>query len=296
MRIRSFTLFLCLCWGFASHAQTTLQVVTKNIRKSADWKPGVELIINCEKADILLEPTDSASVYIDAELSARHPNLDTAGLDAQKWQFVVNTIGKKLYVRAYIGLANGQSVPTSNMKAKLVLKVPKHCAVQLSNKFGKANIKDLDGSMALTGAFCTFHLTDLSGDVNVESEYGNIQAEHLKGPLEVQSKRSDITIDDVRGNCTVDAEYGKIVYRASAQSADVSVKGNKSAITLENISSIDHSIELTTKYGQIISAPAQFDQQSDSDKSSHATRPSQNTGKTNKIAMITSFADIIFKR
>jgi Putative adhesin len=271
-------------------SQTTLQVVSKNFAKTIDWKKGVELIINCEKAEVIIEPSDSLSINVKAELSARHPSLDTATTDVETWQFVTTVIGKKIYIRAYLGLVGGKKAPVSNMKAKIVVHAPKSCAVELNNKFGKAFISQLDGGLVLNGSFCTFQLTDLGGKVKVESQYGDIDAKNLKGTLEVQSKRANVHLNTVAGDCTVTSEYGKIEVETSPEMANLKVNGNKSEVVLHNTENIPHNISLATEYGQI-TAPANFDKQTSTDNTQRAIRTALQ--QFSKVEIITSFANII---
>ena len=271
-------------------SQTTLQVVSKNFSKTIDWKKGVELIINCEKAEVVIEPSDSLSINVTAELSARHPSLDTATADVATWQFVTTVIGKKIYIRAYLGLVGGKKAPVSNMKAKIVVRAPKSCAIELNNKFGKAFISQLDGGLILNGSFCSFHLTDLGGEVKVESQYGDIDVKNLKGTLEVQSKRANVHLNTVAGDCTVTAEYGKIEVETSPEMANLKVNGNKSEVVLHNTENIPHNISLATEYGQI-TAPANFDKQTSTDNTQRAIRTALK--QFSKVEIITSFANII---
>lgn len=239
-------------------AQTTLQVVTKNIRKTVLWKPGMELVVSGEKADVLVVPTDSASVIVSAELSAKHPSLDTATTDVAAWQFVVNTVGKKIYVRAYVGLDPKKPQPRSNFKATLVVQVPKACPVNLSNKFGKAKLEHLDGAVALNGEFCNFQLTDLQGNVDVESRYGQVEGAELRGAVGIRSKRTDVTLSQLAAPCRIDAEYGTLSIRADSTAGNLTIVGDKSNVNLQLPPRPHHNVQVRAQYGQV-TAPAAFD-------------------------------------
>ena len=292
MKMIFFTLFLCAAAGGIA-AQTTLQVATRNIRKTVVWKPGYELFINGEKAEVQVSPVDTGAVIVTAELSAKHPSLDTATTDLETWQFLVSTAGKKIYIRAYIGLASGKKAPLSNMKVKITVLAPKSCPVSLSNKFGKVRLEQLDGPMALTGEFCSFQLVSLSGDLEINSQYGNIEGNNLGGKIDVQSKRADIHLDGITADCTIRSEYGQIVLGASGKLGNVNVTGNKSDITVEMQSVSSHNFSLHSAYGSV-TAPPGFDTSGSSVDNPRAAL--QNSSGSPDIKVETTFGKIIIKQ
>jgi hypothetical protein len=72
---------LILRGGIFLSAQTTLQVVSKNVDKSLDFKMGNDLEINVEKADLTVKSWASPQVKMQVELLAKHPQLETAKKD-----------------------------------------------------------------------------------------------------------------------------------------------------------------------------------------------------------------------
>jgi hypothetical protein len=234
-----------------SYAQTTLKVVTKNIQKTVNWKAGQEVWVNSEKAEIEIAPTNDNTIRIQAELSTKHPNPDSARLDLEAWQFVVSTIGKKIYIRAYIGVTSGKALPTSNFKASLKITLPAACPVNLANKYGKAHLEKLDGAISLSGEFCQFKLEYLKGKVDVNSRYGNVEGRHLSGPLEVQIKRADVFLSGTSNSCNLTSEYGKVTMETSAQTGNVAIVSNKSEVTLVPGPNNQHNFDLKNTYGSL---------------------------------------------
>jgi len=251
--MRHILLLFGLLTGLAGalHAQTTLQVATRNIRKTVAWKPGLEVWINCEKAEVEVVPASGASIQISAELSARHPSADSAATDLKAWQFVVSTVGKKIYVRAYIGLKPGDFAPRSSLKAVLKLSVPGNCPVDVSNKFGKAHLEKLNGGVGLHGEFCSFELVQLGGKVDLESRFGNVEGRNLAGPVNMQVKRADIALSGLRNSCHLKSEYGQVTLETTDQTGDVSVVSTKSDITLRAAGPLRHSYYLRNTYGVV---------------------------------------------
>lgn len=242
---------LLLAGGMA--AQSTLQVVTKTVQKTMAWKAGYTVEINCEKAEVEVEATAAGNnnVTVKAEMTARHPQLDSAKYDLEAWKFVVTTVGKKIYIRAYIGLAAGRSLPNSNLKARLTVRVPVQCPVTLANKFGKARLEHLTGAVRLTGEFCAFTLVDLQGGVSVESQYGNIDGRQLAGKVDLQTKRSAISLAGIRGDCNVRSEYAAVAVEAGSQTGNLHIQSNKGDVTVETGSPPRHNFTLQATYGDL---------------------------------------------
>ncbi|HLP92993.1 MAG TPA: DUF4097 family beta strand repeat-containing protein [Saprospiraceae bacterium] len=246
-------------------AQVTLQVVSKNLEKTVPWKPGMDLIVNGEKADVTVVPTDSAAISISAELSAKHPSLDTAQADVNTWQLVVNTVGKKIYIRAYVGVQAGKRAPVSNMRAQIKIMAPRQCAVNLSNRFGKARLEHLDGPVALNGYFCRFDLFALNGELKVESEHGSVDGKELKGPVDIKGKRADVTLQQTAGNCSLQTEYGSVHFYTDTQSGNVRITAQMTDITLSGLEANSHNYRLKTRFGNL-EVPDKFDKSGSTDK------------------------------
>jgi hypothetical protein len=246
MLMLSCCLVLTTGWG-----QTTLQVLTKTIQKTVAWRPGFSVEINGEKAEIQVLPGKDAQILVKAELSAKNPNADSARIDLDNWKFVVTTVGKVIYVRAYIGLSAKAKLPSSSMKSKIIVQVPAACPVNLVNKFGSAKLEKLDGAVVLNGEFCSFDLVQMGGKVQIDSKYGNVAAQTLRGPLQISIRRADLSISGMQNTCSIQSEYGEVMLEASAQTGDVNIKSNKSNITLQTKGKSVHNFDLKSAYGTL---------------------------------------------
>jgi hypothetical protein len=253
--ISIFTLFLWLnsqAWG-----QTTLQVLTKSIDKTVAFKVGQELEIIGEKAEVEVAPGSGSEIKIHAELSTKHPDGSLARKELDHWKFVVSTVGKKTFVRAYIGLKAGQSTPSSNFKAKIVVQVPRECPVTLHNKLGKARLENLRGPIALTGEFCQFQLSNLGGDIWLDSKYGSVEGKNLSGKIAIKTNRADVTLSELKADCSVQSTYGVITLETQSESGNIAVTGDKSEVRLTLRQDPLHNIHLKSSYGEL-NAPQEF--------------------------------------
>jgi hypothetical protein len=247
--MKFFLFFLLL--PLASPAQTVLQVVTKNIRKTVPCKPGATLLIHSEKAEIEVLPGTGPTVTVEAELSARHPSLDSARADLEAWKLVVDASGGKIVVRAYIGVDAKAPLPVSGLKAKLRITAPADCPVRLSNSFGKAHLEKRSGPVVLQGEFCAFQLEELDGTVELESRYGKVEGRQLSGPVSMQVKRADIELSGIANSCAVKSEYGQVALETSRRTGAVTLQGEKSDIRITTTDPAAHNFEVKTTHGDL---------------------------------------------
>lgn len=270
-------------------AQTTLQVVSQNIERTVPWKPGMELVVNGEKADVTVVPTDSAFILVSAELSAKHPSLDTAQADVNSWQLVISTVGNKIHVRTYVGVPAGKRAPVSNMRAHILISAPKQCPVNLSNRFGRAKLEHLEAPVSLSGYFCRFDLYALSGGLRIESEHGPVEGRDLKGSVDIKGKRADITLRETAGDCVIQTEYGTVHLSTDQQTGNVRISGQKTNITLSSQDAGTHHYRLKTSYGNM-DVPDKFDKSDSTGKELHASYQAKPGSPT--IDVETSFGHI----
>lgn len=239
---------LCFQWSWS---QTTLQVLTKTVQKTIDWKPGYSLEVNGEKANVQILPATGSQIVVKAELSAKHPRVDTARTDLEAWKLVVTKVGKIVYIRAYIGLSAKDELPSSNMKSKIQVWVPAECPVNVVNKFGSTKVENMKGQLALKGEFCNIDLQNLSGKVLINSRFGNVQARSLSGPLQLDIRRADADLTGMQNACNIQSEYGSVLLETSQHTGNVHIKSNKSDVTLQTKGSVLHNYDLKCIYGSL---------------------------------------------
>jgi Putative adhesin len=254
MNIKTFILVLLLLSVAQLGAQNTLQVVTRAVQKTFPCKSGYNVEITAEKAEIevkLGQSTDK-NIHINAELVARHARLDSAKTDLDSWKFLTNSIGKTIYVRAYIGLEKKQKLPSSNLKAKITITVPPDCGAVVTNKFGKIRIENISGDVRLNGEFCGIFLKNIAGNVTLLGNYGSLEANEIKGVIDIKSKRAEIALKDISGNCSVSSEYGNIFIDSGPAMGNLNVQATKCDVTLDAKNATKHSFQLIANYGQIL--------------------------------------------
>ncbi len=225
-----YTFLVCLSCSVWLNAQTTLQVVTKNIEKTMTYKKGYDITIDGEKADVVVQTGSNISIKIEVELSAKHPNMETAKHDLEAIKFVAEEIGKKIYVRNYVGIGKGESKPLSNLKAKYIITVPAECPVNLKNNFGKTSVSNLINYFDLYSEFCSITLNNLKGTINIDTRFGDIDASQLDGKVNIKSKRTDITLSQLKGTYDLTANYGSLNINGDLSAINLKINGEKANV------------------------------------------------------------------
>ncbi len=248
-------IYLGLFFTFFSGAlfaqEATLQVVTKSIEKTINYKEGYALSIDGEKADVQIETWDKEQVKIIMELIAKHEQRKIAEQDIEALGYNIELVGKKIYVRNYVKTKSGQSKPESIFKANYVLIIPENCPVDLRNHFGKANIKDVKQAVDVKSEFCEIQLDNIEGRIGIETRFGDVEGKRLGGQMTIESIRSDITLSQIKGPIDIRAKYGKIKIDANNSLLDLNIVAEKTDILFLNPSTGTYDFDLTAYYGNI---------------------------------------------
>lgn len=289
---------LILTIGFVStllgaSAQTTLQVVTKTIEKTLNYKKNYSLHINGEKAEIVLDSWDKDKISVKIELVAKHPELAIAEKDLEYFKYVSERIGKKIYLRNYIAVPKGMEKPTSKYKASFKLMVPKNCEVVLSNNFGNAQINDLHGHLKVDSKFCKLDLKNLRGEINIDSNFGDIKGDQLSGVVSIKSNRSNITLSHLEGKYKIKSKYGVIRINSDEELQNLGIDAEKTDIHFYNQELGGYQYALISDHGKIIipdKMNLDFDQITD-----YTKKASSKGNKETTVNIHTSFGDIIIE-
>lgn len=245
-------LSVCCTVSLLATAQTTtLQVVTKTVKKYLPFHTNSEVNINGEKADVFLETWDREEIGIEIELVAKHPDKKVAEEDLESLKYLVDKIGRRIYIRNYIALPKGGDKPRSTLKAKYVIHLPANCPVNLTNYFGNADIRDLDNSLSVDSEFCNLRLTNIKGSVDIKTRFGDLDGERLSGKVTITSQRSDIRLTDLKGVFDINAKYGVIWVDADESLVDLTINAEKSDVHFLRSQVGTYRFALRAEHGKI---------------------------------------------
>ncbi|MEO6287866.1 MAG: hypothetical protein ABIN80_17670 [Dyadobacter sp.] len=226
-------------------AQGVLQVATKTIEKTIGSPTIRTLYITAEKADIEMTTWNKTEITIVLELSARHPDKNTAAADLSKVQYIADRNGKDYFLRNYIVLKDGENKPVSNVKARYLIHLPASCAVDLKNSFGTITLKGLTNSIQLKADFCTTNLVDLRGKGQVNTSFGELKSTDLSGVFTFTSDHTRLHLNQIAGVIRLDADYGNVDIYPTTGLTSLAIKSKKAEITLltKNWQIFDYTIQ-----------------------------------------------------
>lgn len=235
----------------AAWSQQKLHVVTRTINKTIPYKTGYQLVLNGEKAEVKLDTWDKNEVKVTMKLIAKHPDIEQARRDVKVMNYIVERMGKKIFLRNYIVLKEKSDKPQSNLKAEYTVFLPKNCPVAVVNKFGKLEVINVETALTIESEFCQIYLNQINGRIDITSKFGDITGRNIDAAATINSHRSDIRLEEIKGTYDIDAKYGKITITANPEVVELNIKSDKSDIKLQE-SSVSHQYKLETTFGKIL--------------------------------------------
>ena len=118
-------------------AQVKVQVVSQKISESVEWKQGMTLELNAERAEIYCTTHPLNTIDFEVTFIVKHENKVVAESDLKKMKWINETLSNKVFLRNYIELTRNESKPESDIKTIYHIKVPEECESAISNYFGK---------------------------------------------------------------------------------------------------------------------------------------------------------------
>lgn len=248
--LQTFVLLLA-CSGALSAQEGKLHVITKRLEKVFAYRPGYEVNIEGEKAEVTIETWDKKEIAVRMELIARHPDQAVAEADLEKMKFLAERVRNKVYLRNYIATAEGEAKPRSNLEARYTITLPADCPVYLKNYFGVSNVSNLSNRFRFFGEFSKVGMENVQGSVDLRSRFGDIIGRSLGGEVSIDARRSDITLENIQGRFNIEARYGIIRILSSTGLLDLDIRAEKSDVFLFDPKLADFGFLLTAQEGQI---------------------------------------------
>ncbi|MCB0662108.1 MAG: DUF4097 family beta strand repeat protein [Saprospiraceae bacterium] len=229
-------------------AQITTQVVSKNIDKNFSYAPGMEVVLEGERAEIQVETWDKNEVEVHLQLMSRHPDAAIAKRDLQIFQYKMETSGNKILIRNFIASSDK---PASNLKATYLLKVPEECPVKMTNYFGKSEVSDLQNKLEVNGEFSPISLANIKGDIHVRTKFGDLEADGLDGRVKIESQRSNLTLKRLKGTYDIQSKYGIVKIFSDRNLVNLNIEAERSDVYFFNPNPTEFGYDLMAHYGGI---------------------------------------------
>lgn len=231
--ILSFLLLLQIVGLNQSIAQVKVQVVSQKITESIEWKEGITLEVNGERAEIYCTSHPSNTIDIEVKFIAKHENKLIAESDLKKMRWINETLNNKVFLRNYIELSRSETKPESDIKTIYHIKVPRMCKVEIRNYFGKIKVENLGFKLKINSEFCPVELIDIHGKANIKSTFGDISANGIQGDFYIESNRSDIQLSDISGTLELHSILAEIILNGFNKIEGIKIDAEKSKVNIE---------------------------------------------------------------
>lgn len=242
------TTLLCACWLFAP-AQEIVQVVTKTVEETYTYRPGYEVAVEGEKAEIFVETWAKNEVSVRLELTAKHRSLETAKAELENLAFVAERVKNKIYLRNY--RKDKSKTAQSQLIIHYYITLPEECPVYVKNHFGIANISNLRNRLRVIGEYSQININNVEGLLDIRTRFGDILGEHIDGNVTINARRSDITLEDIGGSYTINAQYGVLRLAPNMDLTGLQVNADKSEVHLIQSKGLNFGYLLTTSHGDL---------------------------------------------
>lgn len=243
-----FFLFLPLA---VIQAQVRVQVVTKKIERTFAYRPGYEVNLEGDNAEVYIESWDKDEIRIELELIAKHPNQTIAEKDLERIKFLAERAKRQIFLRNYVSTAAGEAKPQSKLSARYVITLPEECPVYVKNYFGETNVRNLTNRLRVASEFSKIELENIQGQIDMRTKFGDITGEKLDGTVTINSRRSNITLRDLKGTYDITAQYGILKFFAEQHLINLSVDAEKSDVYFYTSKPDIYGYTLTAEHGSI---------------------------------------------
>ncbi|WP_337044095.1 DUF4097 family beta strand repeat-containing protein [Emticicia sp. 17c] len=280
----TYLLFLLL-GSQLTFAQTTLQVVTKNIEKK--FTGSTSLKVDADKADIEIITWDKDEIKVNMELISKHPDRAVAKADLEVMKYVADKLEKEVVLRNYLLIQKGTQKPVSNFKAKYLIYMPENLEVTVLNNFGKVFIQGKYAQLNVKSEFCILDLQKTDANLKLDAYYGELHSKNLTGVITIKSERSELFFQHLGGTNKINAQYGKVEIESVANLKALSINASKAEISLK-VPLQNYGFSIVSKYGKVL-VPESFNWIQNNSNTKSVT---YNLSAATKISIQNSFGNI----
>jgi hypothetical protein len=223
--------FLLFAFSPLLDAQTSnalREVVTKTIEDTYTYRPGNELAVEGEKAEIFVETWDKQKIHVKVVMTASHPKLEQAETDLQNLHYIAEEAGQKIFLKNKLKDKTLRS--QSELTVHYYITLPEECPVYLKSHFGGATISNLRNQLRINGEFSAINIDNVQGILDIRSRFGDITGERIDGNVVINSRRSDINLYDIGGTFNINAQYGELRISPNLSMRNLHINTDKSDV------------------------------------------------------------------
>ena len=233
-----------------AEAQKTVQVLTKTVTRTLDYKPGESLEVLAEKASINVEVWDKKQIGITLKLISRHQKKEIAERELQYLKYLVDKAEGNHIIKNYFLADNSFKKVKGNLLIEYEIKVPDGCPVSIHNLYGKIRANGLKNALNIHTRFVETNIKNCVGNIQVEAFFGKTVVTGGSGKLTGDLKKSDIDVFEFEGEVDVKSDYGAIQIEGDKLLA-VNARGNRTRISLLTTDPHAYNYKLNTSFSEI---------------------------------------------
>ncbi len=251
MRLLSLLFLVLACTCVRAQTNNALrEVVTKTIEDTYPYRPGSELAVEGEKAEIFVETWDKQKISVKVIFTARHPQLEQAEEDLQNLAYISEVAGQKIFLKNK--LKNKELRARSELTVHYYITLPEECPVYLKSHFGGATISNLRNQLRINGEFSAINIDNVQGILDIRSRFGDITGERIDGNVVINSRRSDINLYDIAGTFNITAQYGELKLSPNLRLRDLQINADKSDVYIyEPLGAEGMAYDLSLNNGEV---------------------------------------------
>lgn len=250
MRLVCVLFAFCCVQLLSAQVEVVRQVVTKTIEDTYPYRPGNEVAVEGEKAEIFVETWDKQEINIRLEMTAKHTELETAKKDLENLEFITDRAGDKIFLKNT--RLNKELRPESELIVHYYITLPEECPVYLKSHFGSANISNLRNRLRINGEYSQVNINNVQGLLDIRTRFGDIFGEKIDGNVVINSRRSDIELIDVGGSFTINAQYGELRLSPNSRLLDLQINAEKADVHLIDPKGSPLNYTLTSNQGKMV--------------------------------------------
>lgn len=225
----------------SSHFNFNNYKYESKFHKSISVSPKEKFVLDNSMGDIQIEKSNGNNIEIEADITIRSNNEDYAKEISESAINVYEGNDVKITSK----------IPENDSNAALgsinyTIKIPQKMNLEINNKFGKVETKDLLGALKVTDKNGNVSVINNSGDLVVDSSFGNIDIQQINGTVNASNKNGSIKINKVQGNTKVDNSFGSITVNDVTGNLDANNSNGKM-----DFKDISGYVTGTNKFGNI---------------------------------------------
>jgi hypothetical protein len=251
IRIHKIILFSLLVYFMQANifSQTKIQVVTRTIQKSFEYKPGYTIDIKGEKANIQIRKSDDKSIKVKIFLISKNPSRNIAESDLKYCNYKIIEVDKLIKILNFFNTESGFKDIGSNLSARIEIEVPSGISIKIKNIYGAIELNNIDCKCNIIADFGLVRFSGISGILNINSNCSDINGINSNTSINITAQNADIEMNNINSPTKIRNQYGKI--ELTDAKTETIIDAEMTAITIIAGDLKSYSFELNSLNGDI---------------------------------------------